>query len=148
MTTRKQIDVYDRAVEHLADNPSLIEIAWIGTDECKEGCLFAFATKNRCRGDDEHGNVYGCVTMIKSDDYVAEDAKLTEAIRNDPEVAGDVREYQSDTRRKLLVLAEYQRKMDKQWRRKPPDVRFLPTVKEYRRHLMAKMKQEEEESRR
>lgn len=122
-------DIYDKAVEYLTEaqlndpRSATIFKAWSHLDD-PGGILFGFASEHRNRGgqiiDNEVDSyqLVGCLTQIRGGGFVATRPELTEAIKADgriPTSGEDV------TVNDLPVFAEWQRKLDKELGRTPPD---------------------------
>jgi hypothetical protein len=102
-------DKYDKAVQHLTQNPGEIYMSWRFPGEFPGGCLFNFA------GDkDRYGERCGCLTQVKDKVSRAQTPALTKAIRADARIPKGP---QWITAKDLPVFAEWQRRLDKELKR-------------------------------
>lgn len=111
------MDKYDRAIEFLVENPSLIHEAWKIPLAQKPGWeLFQFVSKS---GFASTVRICGCLTLIKYDMFSAETDVLTEPIRNDPRII-DIDNLMllrgTALRDALEVFALWQRRLDREIR--------------------------------
>lgn len=107
------MDKYDRAIAYLSEHPEQIVPAWFNPGKHEAGCLFRYATATGFHsgvGDQE----YGCLTLIRYGDAVAETKELTQAIKTDERIPCTFYGITLDT---LPVFAEWQRRLDKELNR-------------------------------
>lgn len=112
------VDAYDRAIQSLINVPDdeftkVVNRVWMNYDDTPEGVLFGGATPSRSVGTGEGA----CLTMIRNN-YEAYTPELTLAIRNDERIPNDVDDI---TKENLYVFAEWQRRLDKELNRTPPE---------------------------
>jgi len=112
----KKKDKYDRAIEYLRKHPDQIESAWAYGGNIRAHCLFKYVTPTGRPGVCKDGvRSCGCLTTIKSDDFVAFTPQLTKLILKDRRIPNNIdRVGVSD----LPVFAEWQRRIDKELNRK------------------------------
>jgi hypothetical protein len=125
MKTKKP-DVYDRAVKYLTRNPNKIPGAWRSASchpsvRTRGASLFLIA-HNGDRHD--HGCSCGCLTQIRGNldqsrpFYSAETESLFKAIGADDRIPTS---HFAIERRHLPIFAEWQRRLDRELGRKPPE---------------------------
>jgi len=107
------LDKYDKAIEYLmgcnGNYRREVNSAWNAPWGEPAGCLFKMV-----RSDDALPGTYGCLTMIKRGSYEARTKELTNAIRADTRIPSDPTLITKDS---LPVLAEWQRRIDKELQR-------------------------------
>jgi hypothetical protein len=107
-------DAYDSMVDFLMENPSEILSAWANPLEHKAGGLFRYASANQF-------GPCGCLTQIRGEeDWKAFTPELTQAIKADKRIPRHRYEITPAT---LPVFAEWQRRIDKELNRTPPEWR-------------------------
>ena len=103
----KTLDIYDREVERLTVHPEDIINSWIDAKP-----LFRFCDDGRPTSN------CGCLTRVKRGNAPAATPKLTEAIRSDERIPTSRTRIRPEH---LPVFAEWQRRIDKELNRKPPE---------------------------
>lgn len=97
------MDKYDKAIQHLRENPTVIHMAWMDPSGHPGGALFQFCGPRR--------DGCGCLTQIRADiGYRAVNPTLTRRIREDARLP---ERHSQITLSSLPVFAEWQRKLDK-----------------------------------
>lgn len=96
------MDKYDEAIQSLTRQPGLIRHAWNFPTTTPEGCLFDYCGE-------------GCLTQVKGGGAKAFTQELTEQIKADRRIPGHPFDIKVTD---LAVFAEWQRKIDKEYRTK------------------------------
>lgn len=114
------MDKYDRALAYLTDHPKEIRAAWCEARHRKRQhvahCLFDYVTPTG-RSTWPLGNgAYGCLTQIAGGNvFVAYTDALTQAIKSDDRIPKNMYDIGIAD---LPIFAEWQRRIDKELRRK------------------------------
>lgn len=112
------MDKYDEAVEYLRENPELIYDRW-NYPMREHGVLFGYVSPKRDEMYPDPGSkICGCLTQVKAHVHDAYTATLTEAIRQDARIPEDAADLTEDH---LEVFAEWQRRIDRELGREPPE---------------------------
>lgn len=99
------MDIYDKEVERLTNNPQDIWKDWNYTGSI----LFSNAAPKGVVFNKKTNEYYGCITQVKARIYPAYTRNLTDEIREDKRVPSDGKYI---TVEDLPVFAEYRRKID------------------------------------
>lgn len=118
-TSKAKPDKYDRAIAFLSENPDYIKPSWFTPEKSdipatkKAHCLFQFASPS--------GRPYrdcACLTQIRSGEGAAFTVGLTKQISGDERIPKNPNHVRVEH---LPVFAEWQRRLDRELRRKTTD---------------------------
>lgn len=107
-------DKYARAVKYLKAHPWEIPQFWVNASPDGPGCLFQLARRNGKRIT-KNGQFIGCLTQIRFGGWNAQTKKLTLDISADERIPDSVYRITPDN---LHVFAQWQRRLDKELRKK------------------------------
>lgn len=121
------MDIYDKAIDHLKQNPSQIPEVWDDPKSHFSGVLFQAVTPDGLGQTNEYGEYCGDICEIHSNMAVAWTDELTEQILEDyriPEIFASHNNIPRITVDSLQLFAEWQRKIDKALSRNPQDFKY------------------------
>jgi len=118
MATKSKCDKYDRAINYLKSHPDEIYDAWDDSLH-KAHSPFAHCTPSGHMDFVAHGRC-GCLTEIRGGTKVGWTPELTDEIRNDGRIPSSPQGITVDD---LPVFAEWQRRLDKELRKKKAEVK-------------------------
>jgi hypothetical protein len=122
-----KMDIYDKAIEYLKNNPSQIPEVWDDPKSHFSGVLFQSVTPDGAGQNNVYGDYCGDICEIHSNMASAWTNDLTEEIMDDfriPEIFAS-HDYKPKITTSLLPLfAEWQRKIDTVLNRNPKNFKY------------------------